>query len=78
MLVNLNIEINFVKISRLFRVNLMNFVSILIDTSVNYNTKVNLIEFFHLFCVNDFSFDNSVNLFYNVDNNFIFNNEVFL
>ena len=77
MSINLNIEINFVKIFYLFRVNSTNFASILINTSVNRDTKVNLIEFFRSLCVNDFLSDDNINLFCNVDNNLIFNDEIF-
>ena len=70
MSINLNIEINFVKIFRLFRVSFMNFALILINTFVNYNTKVNSNEIFHLFCVNDSLFDDNVDLFCNINNNF--------
>ena len=75
MLINLNIEINFIKIFHLFGVNFMNSASILINISVNYNTKINSIKFFRLLCVNDFSFNNNINLFYNIDNNLIFNDK---
>ena len=78
MSINLNIKINFIEIFYLFRVSLINFTLILIDIFVNYNTKINLIEFFRLLCVNNFLFNNNVNLFYNVDNNFLFYNEIFL
>ena len=78
MSINLNIEVNFVKISRLFRVSSTSSASILIDISVNYNTKINLIVFFRSLCVSDFSFNDNVNLFYNVDNNLIFNDKIFL
>ena len=77
MSINLNIEIDFVKISRLFRVNSTNFTLILIDIFVNCNIKINLIEFFRSFYVNNFSFDDNINLICNVDNNFIFNNKIF-
>ena len=77
MSVSLNIEINFVKIFRLFRVSFTSFASILIDIFVNYDTKINLIKFFRSFYINEFSFDDSVNLFYNINNNFIFNDEIF-
>ena len=78
MSINLNIEVNFVKIFCLFRVNFANSASILIDILVNCNIKINLIKFFRSFCVNDSSSDDNVNLFYNVNNNFIFNDEIFL
>ena len=78
MSINLNIEINFVKIFHLFRVNFINFASILIDIFVNYNTRINLIEFFRSFYISNFSFDDNVNLFCNVDNNLIFNDEILL
>ena len=77
MSISLNIETSFVKIFHLFRVNFMNFASILIDISVNYNIRISLIEFFRSFCVSDFSLDDNVNLFYNIDNNLIFNDEIF-
>ena len=77
MSVSLNIEVNFVKIFRLFRVNFMNFASILINIFINYNTKINLIEFSRSLCVNNSLFDDNVNLFCNVDNNLIFNDEIF-
>ena len=78
MSINLNIKVNFVKIFRLFRVSSTNFTSILIDIFVNYNTKVNSIKFFRSLCVSDFSFDDNINLFCNIDNNFVFNDEIFL
>ena len=78
MSVSLNIEVNSANIFRLFYVNLMNFASILINTSANYNTKVSLTEFFRLFCISNFSFNDNVNLFCNIDNNFVFNVEIFL
>ena len=78
MLINLNIKINSVNISRLSRVSFSNFTLNLIDTSVNCNTKINLIKFSHPFCVNDFSFDDNVNLFYNINSNVIFNNKISL
>ena len=78
MSINLKIEINLVKIFRLFRVSLTNFASTLIDIFVNCNMKINLIEFFYSFCVNDFSFDDNINLFCNVNNNFVFNDEILL
>ena len=77
MSINLNIKASFVKVFRLFRVNFANFASILIDICVNYNIKVNLIEFPRSFCVNDFSFNDNINLFYNINNNLIFNNKIF-
>ena len=76
MSISLNIEVNFINIFYLFRVSSTSSALILIDIFVNYNTKVNLIEFFRSFCVNDFSFDDNVNLFYNIDNNFVFNDEI--
>ena len=77
MSIHLNIEVNFVKIFRLFRVNSMNFILILIDIFVNYNTKINSIKFSCLFYVDDFLFNDNVNLFCNVDNNFVFNDKIF-
>ena len=78
MSISLNIEVNFVNISRLFRISFASFVSNLIDIFVNCNTKTSLIEFFRSFCFSDFSFDDNINLFYNVDNNEIFNDKIFL
>ena len=54
------------------------FTSILINISADYKTKVSSTKFFHLLCVRNFSFNNNVNLFCNVDNNFMFNVEIFL
>ena len=77
MSINLNMKSNFINMFRLFHVNFANSVSNLIDISVNYNMKVNSIEFFPSFCVSDFSFNNNVNLFCNIDSNVIFNDEIF-
>ena len=76
MSINLNMKVNFVNIFRLFRVNFASFASNLIDISVNYNTKINSTEFYRSLCVSDSSRDNNVNLFYNIDNNIIFNDEI--
>ena len=62
---------NFTNMFRLFRI-------IWIDTSVDYNIKINSIKFFHMLCVNDFLFNNSINLFCNIDSNVIFNDKIFL
>ena len=77
MSISLNIEINFIKVFRLFRVSSTSFTLILINIFINYNTKINSIEFFRSLCVNDSSFNNNINLFYNVNNNLIFNDEIF-
>ena len=66
-----------VNMFRLFRVSFASSVLNLIDISVNYNTKVSSIEFFRSLCVSDFSFDDNINLFCNVDNNVIFSDKVF-
>ena len=77
MSISLNMKANFVNMFRLFRISFANFASNLINISVNYNTKINLIKFLYLLCVNNSSFDDNVDLFYNVDNNVIFNDETF-
>ena len=77
MSINLNMEASSVNMFRLFRVRFASSASNLIDTSANYNTKVSSIEFFRSFCVSDSSFDDSANLFCNVDSNVIFSDEIF-
>ena len=77
MSINLNMRINSINTFRLFRVNFASSALNLIDTSANCNIKVNSTEFFRSLCVNDSSFNNSVNLFCNVDNNLIFNDKIF-
>ena len=63
---------------RLFRASFASSTSNLIDISANCNIKVNSTEFFRSLCASDFSFNNNANLFYNVDSNVIFNNEILL
>ena len=77
MSINLNIEVNFIKIFHLFRINFTNSASILIDIFINCNIKINLIKFFCSFCVNNSLFNDNINLFCNVNNNFVFNNKIF-
>ena len=61
-----------------FHINFANFALILINTSVDYNIKINLIKFFYLFYVHNFSLNNNINLFCNINNNLMFNNKIFL
>ena len=75
---NLKIETSSANIFRLFRINSTNFASILINISVNNNIKISLTKFFRLLSDNNFSVNNNVNLFCNINNNFIFNVETFL
>ena len=75
---SLNMKANSANMFRLFRVNFASFASNLIDISANCNTEVNSIEFSRSLCVSNFSFDDNINLFCNVDSNVIFNEEVFL
>ena len=77
MSISLNIEANSVNMSRLFRVSFASFALNLIDTSVNCNTKISSTEFFRPLYISDFSSDDNVNLFCNVDSNVIFNDEIF-
>ena len=76
MSISLNIKISSAKTFRLFRINLISFALILINTSVNYNTKINLIEFFQFLCLSNLLFNNNTNLSYNVNNSFVFNVEI--
>ena len=78
MSISLNIEASSINISRLFQISFASFASNSIKISVNYNIKINSIEFFCSFCVSDSSFDDSANLFYNVNNDVIFNNKILL
>ena len=64
--ISLNIEANSINIFCLFRVNFASSVSNRVNIFVNYNTKVNSIKFSCSFCVNDFSFNDNINLFYNI------------
>ena len=78
MSINFNIEINSVNIFRLFYVSLISFAKILINIPVKNNMKINSIQLSRLFCVSNSSFNNNVNLFYNINSNLIFNVEIFL
>ena len=69
MLISLNIEVNFVNIFYLFRISLISFALMLINISINCNIKINSTEFFQSLYVNDFMFDDNVNLFCNADSN---------
>ena len=77
MLISLNIEINFVNISHLLRISFTSSVSNLINIFANCNIKFNSIEFSRPLCINDSSLDDDINLFYNVNSNVIFNDEIF-
>ena len=65
-----------VNMFRLFRVSFASSALNLIDTPASCNTRVSSIEFSRPLCVNDSSSDDNVNLFYNVDSNVIFNDEI--